>query len=165
MGRILVSQVVLVCLLVTTGCGAAGSRSGSGWSVTQAAAGFSNSTLTGTYAFAGQSTGYVSQGSLKVALVGFVTLDGNGNIVSGATTEANEQFVEICTFSLSGKYGISANGTGTATITASNTSGSCVNKTDTFALALSSGGNQVNLVETTLTDRAISSGVLYKQEP
>ena len=164
MTKISVSQAVLVCLFVLSGCSGSGA-SGSQWSLhsTTQAAGFSNSTLTGTYGFSSRSTGYVSQGSLKSALVGVVTLDGNGNIVNGSTTEANEQFVAICTFSLSGTYNVTANGTGTAAITASSTGGGCPNENNTFALALSSGGNQVSLVETSLTNRVISSGVLDKQ--
>jgi hypothetical protein len=162
MTKILLGQTVLTCLIIMTGC-AEGSGSGNRWGFAAQAAGFSNSTLTGAYAFSGQSTGFVTQGSKKVALVGFVTLDGKGNIASGSTTEASEQAASVCAFSLSGTYSVSANGTGTATITASNTAGSCVDETNTFVLALSSGGNQVNLVETTLGNGAIASGVLYKQ--
>jgi hypothetical protein len=105
----------------------------------------------------------VTQGSKKVALVGFLTLDGKGNIASGSKTEASEQAASVCDFSLSGTYSVSANGTGTATIMARNTAGSCVDETNTFALALSSGGSQVNLVDTTTGNGAIGSGVLYRQ--
>jgi hypothetical protein len=161
--KMLVGQVVLACLLMVTGC-AEGSRRGNGLGfAAQAASGFSNSTLTGSYAFSGQSTGFAAQGSKKVALVGFVTLDGKGNIASGSTTEASEQAASVCTFSLSGTYSVSANGTGSATMIASNTTGSCVDETNTFALALSGGGNQINLVETTLGNGAIASSVLYRQ--
>ena len=84
--KILLAQTVLACLLMMTGC-----RDGTGGGFAAQAAGFSNSTLTGTYAFSSQSTGFVSQGSKKVALVGVVTLDGKGGIASGSTTEASEQ--------------------------------------------------------------------------
>ena len=105
----------------------------------------------------------MSQGSLKYALVGFVTLDGNGNVTTGSTTEANEQFSSVCTDSLAGTNVVNADGTGTATITATNTAGGCGSEIDTFALVLSSGGNLVNVVLTTPARKAVAYGALYKQ--
>jgi hypothetical protein len=162
MTKLLFGQAVLACLLMMGGC-AGGNGSGNRFGLGVQAAGFSNSTLTGTYALSGQSTGFVSQGSKKIERVGFVTLDGKGGIASGAMTEASEQAASVCTFSLSGTYSVSANGTGTATIMASTTAGSCVDETSTFAFALSNGGSLVNLVDTTVGSGAITSDVLYRQ--
>jgi hypothetical protein len=155
-----ISQVLVVCLLMMSGCsGGTSFRLGG----VAHAGGFNISTLTGTYALSGQSTTFESQGAHKIALVGFVALDGNGKITSGSITQANEQLIAICTYSLAGTYSVNADGTGTATMVALNIPGSCTDETRTFALALSSGGTQVNFVETTLTNSLISSGVLFKQ--
>src|SRR4051812_40006009 len=101
--KTLFRQVALACLFMVTGCSAV-SRNAGGLEFAAQAAGFSNATLTGTYALSGQSTGVVTQGSKKVAVVGVVTLDGKGNITSGSTTEANEQVASVCTFLMSGTY-------------------------------------------------------------
>src|SRR6185437_10333899 len=105
---------VLVFALTLIGCGGGSSNSTPSTSMipavqpVHAATGFTNASLSGTYAFGvtGVSTNAAEAGS------GVVAADGNGNLNAG--DETINIGGTICHFTFSGTYSINSNGTGTA---------------------------------------------------
>jgi hypothetical protein len=102
------------------------------------AAGFTNASISGGYAFGVSGT----NGTSVTAGSGVVTADGNGGITSGEET-LNVGGIS-CHATLTGTYSINANGTGIATVTATPDSASvakgCIGGTGDLSLAIANGG-------------------------
>lgn len=143
--------------------------------------GYSNATLSGTYA--GSIHGYVwvtdsQNNSYKedIGTTDIITYDGKGNFTSletltgEITSGAFPGFV--CTFSESGTYTVNSDGTATASGTETITnSGPCPSANFTSSAAVSPTGNTlfVNVTSVTLppgsgtVDSVVETGVLTKQ--
>ena len=141
---------LLVFALTLIGCGGGSSNSAPSTSMipavqpVHAATGFTNASLSGTYAFgiSGTVAGVLDAGT------GVVALDGNGNISAGDETENIGG--TLCHGTFSGTYSVNSNGTGTATITttedaASQARGCGPGGTGSANLALANGGSQLVL--------------------
>jgi hypothetical protein len=109
----------------------------------------SNASLTGNYGFVINGT----VGGNPISTVGQISTDGNGTISGLATTSANGSITSDQT--LLGSYQIKANCSGTAAITPAG--GATLN----FSLAITAGGNQIQLVET--DSGTTESGNAYAQ--
>lgn len=125
------------------------------------AAAFSNASLSGGYSFA-DSGETLGPASIKFAEVGVITFDGAGGFRGTATMNDGGT---ICSATVTGTYSINPDGSGSATVTqtpdAVSTARGCTTITFRVALALSGGGAQVQLVETSSTE--IASGLVLKQ--
>ncbi len=120
--------VIVLCLLPLTNCGNP--------RVVKAQAGFSDATLSGSYAF---RFGGVENSGLRVVAVGRVALDGAGRITNGSerlTEEGGREFM----LSLTGNYTVSTDGTGTLAMNLSDGS------VDTWATVIATGGQGVKMV-------------------
>jgi hypothetical protein len=98
--------LVLLSLLSLTSCSSGGGGGAGIVTPVQAQAGYSNSSVAGTYAF--------SIGADYGDLIGTFTADGSGNITGGTVTVVNSSGV-TCTESVSGTYSIQSSGAGTTT--------------------------------------------------
>lgn len=151
------SLAFVALLLFSAGCGG-GPSSGTDSIINpppvQAASGFTNASLNGSYAFG--SSGVCNNS--PCAGTGVVTADGNGNLIAGEET-ANIGGI-LCHGTFTGTYSVNSNGTGTATTALTVDSPSagrgCVGSTSQLSLAIASGGN--NLV---LSGQNASSVVVY----
>ena len=95
---------VIFCLTVICGCSS--SNGGGGVSIVQpvqAQTGYSNASLSGTYAFA------------RDADIGTFTADGNGHITSGSMTSYDNYSSPACTGTITGTYSVQSSGAGTLT--------------------------------------------------
>jgi hypothetical protein len=136
------SLALLLGAFFLIGCGGGSSSAGGGTPVVTPpvvhAAGFTNASISGGYAFGISGTAVNS----PEAGSGVVTADGNGNITSG------EETVNIggisCHATLTGTYSVNANGTGIATVTATPDAASvakgCIGGTGDLSLAIANGG-------------------------
>ncbi len=113
--------------------------------VVRAQGSFSNASLSGAYAF--QAT--EDQNGLPVFLAGVLTTDGNGRIVSGREEVAVQGV--LCEGTLTGTYSVSADGTGTITLSQTfPPSSACVGTTTVLKIALAAGGEKFEFVGSTL---------------
>jgi hypothetical protein len=103
--------------------------------VVHAAPGTNNSTLQGTYIFS--FSGF--EGNNYVVAAGTITFDGAGKI-TGGTQRRTEQGGFQQTFSLSGTYGVNADGTGTISM---QFFGSSI---DTWSIAALNNGQKLRMV-------------------
>lgn len=121
-----VSTALSAALLVgLVACGGgSGQTTLSGPAPVQAASGFSDATLDGTYgvSFVGAD---VKSDAIEDVGDGIATLafDGQGNITSGSVTQYNSS--GTCTFALSGTYSVSSTGAVAVTLNAGNASTGC----------------------------------------
>jgi hypothetical protein len=149
------------------------------------AAGFSNASLKGTYAFSGggvalfAAPGQPSAGPVYTSAVGTTVYDGKGHLhgtvtvsrtpMNGVPTpgphraagEKPNPVQMTCTSKTTGTYEISADGTGTETVTSepAEKGGPCASLTRTGSLVLSSGGRVVDTIITGVTVPDTSQGV------
>lgn len=113
-------QRLIVCLLGTIGLISLAGCSGGGGSIVSpspvsAQTGYSNASISGTYSL------LLSVGS-QGAGIGSFSADGNGKISAGTLKIVN--YSSSCTVGFTGTYNLASNASGTATVTATETSGS-----------------------------------------
>jgi hypothetical protein len=95
-----------ISLALLTSCGSSG---GSSVTPVQAATGYSNASVSGTYAFVNSAK----------FMIGTITANGNGNITSGTVnvlTSSAPTVTPSCTISVTGTYTVQSSGAGTATL-------------------------------------------------
>lgn len=106
---------------------------------------FSNASLSGAYAF--QAT--EDQNGLPLFLAGVLTTDGNGHVASGREEVAVQGV--LCEGTLTGAYSVSADGTGTVTISQTfPLDSACVGTTTVLKIAIAAGGEKFEFVGATL---------------
>jgi hypothetical protein len=125
------------------------------------AAGFSNASLIGGFAFADSGQTLVPA-AIRFAETGVLTFDGMGSF--GGTATMNNGGM-ICAAIVTGTYSINPDGSGSATVTqtpdAASAARGCTTVTFPAALGLSGGGAQIQFVE--LSTAEILSGMALKQ--
>jgi hypothetical protein len=127
------------------GCGGQSSGGNGGGTGTVQAQGFSNATLSGTYAFGGS---YTFSGGTAYA-DGQLTFDGKGNITAGLELVNINSPAVSCQYSINGSYVFNTSpldGTGRMTITATPYNGQtalgCQLTTITFTYDIATGGQE-----------------------
>jgi len=114
-------------------------------SVVRAQGSFSNASLSGSYAF--QAT--EDQNGVPLFLAGVLTTDGNGHVVSGREEVAVPG--ALCEVTFTGTYSVSADGTGTITLSQTfPLSSACVGTTTVLEIAIASGGDKFEFVGSSL---------------
>jgi hypothetical protein len=149
--------VATVAFALLTSCGSSGAGSTSIVPPVQAQSGYTNASVSGTYAFSDHG------------LIGTFTADGNGNITSGTINSYYSGLPTPCTATVKGTYSVQSSGAGTATwtITPTTTGGNCsvfngypfASLTPAFAIEVAQQGSTVVTVlgTTSSTEDAFSA--------
>ncbi len=131
---------LLLCPFFLEGCAGKGVPS-----VVKAQGAFTNASLSGTFAF--QAT--EDQNGLPLFLAGVLSMDGNGHVVSGREEVAVQGV--LCEGTLTGTYSVSADGTGTVTLSQTfPLSSACVGTTTVLKIAIAAGVEKFEFVGSTL---------------
>jgi len=132
----------------------------------QAQAGYSNSSISGTYSIGLASPYNNPDGLGYTEAIGTLSADGNGNITGGSLTERGAGDTTVCTIAITGTYSLQSTAAGTATVTIKSTltsgAGPCrPNRSIAFAIAAGQQGETLIFSETDGT--ALLSGTAVKQ--
>ena len=151
--RLLIVAVAIGFYFLTS-CGSSGGSGLSNPGTVLAQSGYSNASLSGTYAFeiaTSTSTTYLA--------IGTVQFNGGGNVSGSLTPSSNSN----CKYSaLSGSYSLQSTGIGTATInsTTSTPSVNCpANWTGQLSLAAAQQGQSLLFIGTTTGDSIIGTAI------
>lgn len=117
------TAVLLISLLGVAGC-SSGSSSQSAATVVFAQTGYSNASLTGTYAFQLVSP-YNGSGPFYDE-VGTITFDGAGKVTAGSGTAYFALNSTPCNLTYTGTYMVQASGSGTGTLSSTSTTTGCL---------------------------------------
>ncbi len=132
----------------------------------QAQAGYSNSSISGTYSIVLASPYNNPDGLGYTESIGSFSADGNGNITSGSLTEREAGDTTVCAIAITGTYSLQSSAAGTASVTTKSTltsgTGPCrPNRSIAFAIAAGQQGATLLFAETDST--ALLSGTAVKQ--
>ena len=152
--------LVILLGLISCGGGSGGGTSSAG-TVSAQSSQYSNSSLSGTYAFSIIGVQVNSTSSAVFDGSGTLIANGSGGVTGGTI---KEYFTGggTCQASLSGSYDVTNSaGSGTASVTSSVTSGPCTGQTTTYDVELAQSGASALFSESDNVEW--SSGTLLKQ--
>ena len=121
-----------------------------------ASAAFTLASIRGPYIFDAAGTEVYAGDRFDVSGIGLVTFDGKGDYTGEETFTGTdgEGTTFVCSLSLTGRYQVNPDGTGTATTDFTTTSGICPNTTVTFSGVGTRDETDIESVTTGATDAA-----------
>ncbi len=124
----------LAALTALAGC----SNSSREMSTVQAQQAYSNSAVSGTYAFTYFGYNLQNSGDASSA-AGTVQFDGSGNI-SGGSLSAQVGGGQVCQYAVKGTYSVQSSGSGTATLNTTTSDSSCTASPITIGMTVAQSG-------------------------
>jgi hypothetical protein len=152
--------VLLVSTLSIAGCSGGSSTQTTG--VVLAQSGYSNASLSGTYAF--QIVSPYNGGGPFYDEIGTITFDGNGKIISGSGAAYLALTTASCTYSnFTGTYSIQSSGTGSGTLSNTTSGSGCGNGFSGLPISFAVAGSGATVEFASASSTAIFAGSAAKQ--